>query len=196
MPRPAAPPSASQPPKSARERLLAAARELFYAESINTVGIDRIIERAGVAKASLYDNFGSKDELVRAYLADRAASREARIEAWIGRYKTPREKILGLFDWLGDAMAQPTFRGCYFQRANAELKPEAAGRAVLGDARDWTDELITRLAREAGLPQPKKVARQVQILLDGAIVCAAMDGAPQAAATAKAMAATLIDAAG
>jgi len=120
----------------------------------------------------------------------------ARIEAWLERYPSPREKILGLFDWLGDAMAQPGFHGCYFQRANAELKPGAAGRTVLGDAREWTNELVAGLAREAGLPQPKKIARQIQILLDGAIVSAAMDGAPQAAATAKAMAATLIDAAG
>ena len=53
---------------SARERLLTAANELFYAEGVHTVGIDRVIERAGVAKASLYNTFGSKDELVRVYL--------------------------------------------------------------------------------------------------------------------------------
>ena len=52
---------------SARERLLAAAGELFYAEGVQTVGIDRIIAHAGVAKASLYNIFGSKEELVRAY---------------------------------------------------------------------------------------------------------------------------------
>src|ERR1700755_125967 len=67
--------------RSARERLLAAAEELFYGEGINTVGIDRIIERAGVAKASLYSNFKSKDELVRAYLVVRHESRKAQIQA-------------------------------------------------------------------------------------------------------------------
>src|SRR4051794_18085546 len=102
---------AAEKPKSARERLLAAAVELFYAEGINTVGIDRIIERAGVAKASLYDTFGSKEELIRAYLADRAAAREARVEAWLARCKSPRDKILGVFDYLAHAMSQPTFRG-------------------------------------------------------------------------------------
>ena len=56
---------------SARERLLAAANELFYAEGVQTVGIDRVIERAGVAKASLYNTFGSKENLVRAYLESR-----------------------------------------------------------------------------------------------------------------------------
>ena len=67
--------SADPAARSARERLLDAANELFYEEGVHTVGIDRVIERAGVAKATLYSTFGSKDELVRAYLA--AAARGA-----------------------------------------------------------------------------------------------------------------------
>ena len=62
--------------RSARERLLAAADELFYEEGVHTVGVDRVIERAGVAKATLYSAFGSKDELIRAYLAARHAARQ------------------------------------------------------------------------------------------------------------------------
>ena len=61
--------------RPARERLLAAAAELFYEEGVNTVGIDRVIERAGVAKASLYDCFGSKDELVRACMKEKGYER-------------------------------------------------------------------------------------------------------------------------
>src|SRR5690349_17397815 len=76
---------------SARERLLAAADELFYEGGIHTVGIDRVIERAGVAKASLYDTFGSKDALIRAYLEARHDARKARLTAWLERYETPRE---------------------------------------------------------------------------------------------------------
>ena len=70
--------------RPARERLLAAADELFYEQGIHTVGIDRIIERAGVAKASLYSTFGSKDELVRAYLESRDESRRVRVQAVVG----------------------------------------------------------------------------------------------------------------
>ncbi len=87
--------------RSARERLLAAAEELFYEQGVNTVGIDRVIERAGVAKASLYDCFGSKDELIRAYLESRQKSRQARITAGIERYSTPREKLLAVFEVSG-----------------------------------------------------------------------------------------------
>src|SRR5580700_2241346 len=93
--------------RSARERLLSAADELFYEEGVHTVGIDRVIERAGVAKASLYSTFGSKDELVRAYLEGRQARRQERItEALATRYDTPQERILGVFDVLGEVVAE------------------------------------------------------------------------------------------
>jgi AcrR family transcriptional regulator len=83
---------------SARERLLAAADELFYENGINLVGIDRVIEHAGVAKASLYDTFGSKEELIRCYLKARSERRQARIGERMARYQTPRDKILSVFD--------------------------------------------------------------------------------------------------
>src|SRR5690242_14005097 len=91
--------------RSARERLLAAAEELFYGEGINTVGIDRIIERAGVAKASLYDCFGSKEELIRSYLSARHESRQRRITEGLARFSTPREKLLGVFDIQGEVFS-------------------------------------------------------------------------------------------
>jgi len=91
----------TKPEGSARDRLLAAANELFYEEGVHTVGIDRVIERAGVAKASLYSTFGSKEELVRAYLLGRAEARQQRMSQRVARYDNPRDRILGLFDLLG-----------------------------------------------------------------------------------------------
>ena len=82
---------------SARERLLAAANELFYAEGVHTVGIDRVIERAGVAKASLYNTFGSKDALVQAYLEGRHAQQAERITRYIERYADPRDRPRSVF---------------------------------------------------------------------------------------------------
>ena len=73
-----------------RDRLLAAANELFYEEGIHTVGIDRVLEHAGVAKASLYGTFGSKEELVRAYLEQRAQARRERIPAGFPQYEYAR----------------------------------------------------------------------------------------------------------
>src|ERR1700728_5472199 len=90
--------SPSHDRRPARERLLAAADELFYEEGVNLVGIDRVIERAGVAKASLYDCFGSKEELIRSYLQQRHEERQARILERGSRYAAPREKILADFE--------------------------------------------------------------------------------------------------
>src|SRR6202521_5450518 len=77
---------ASTRTEEARERLLAAANELFYAEGVHTVGIDRVIEHAGVAKATLYSAFGSKDELIKAYLEGRHARVAGRINRYLERY--------------------------------------------------------------------------------------------------------------
>src|SRR6185436_17156442 len=82
----------------ARERLLAAADELFYAEGVQSVGIDKVIERAGVAKASLYGNFNGKDDLVRAYLEARQEARRAAIQAKLALREAPRDKLLAVFD--------------------------------------------------------------------------------------------------
>src|SRR4051794_4922992 len=116
-------PKAATPEKrSARERLLTAAEELFYGEGINTVGIDRIIERAGVAKASLYDCFGSKEELIRSYLSARHESRRKRITEGLKRFTTPRARLLGVFDIQRETFQAQSFRGCPFVRASAEVK--------------------------------------------------------------------------
>src|SRR5215471_13458748 len=99
---------------SARERLLAAANDLFYTEGVHTVGIDRVIEQAGVAKASLYNTFGSKEELVHAYLEGRHAAMTGRITKAIARYDNPRDRLLGVFDAQGELFAEPGYRGCAF----------------------------------------------------------------------------------
>src|ERR1700678_409301 len=152
---------------SARERLLAAANELFYNEGVHTVGIDRVIERAGVAKASLYNTFGSKDELVRAYLAGRHAATSTRIARYIERYSDPRQRLLGVFEAQGELFAEAGFRGCAFVSASAESPGEAVSHAA-DEYRDWVRGLLTSLAREAGVPDPEKLGRQLHMIYDGA----------------------------
>jgi AcrR family transcriptional regulator len=180
---------------SARDRLLAAADELFYNEGVHTVGIDRIIEQAGVAKASLYNTFGSKDELVRAYLETRHASITQRIMAAVDRYDTPRERLLAVFEGQGELFAQPGYRGCAFSRASAESHPgDPAERAAEGYRR-WVRALLTDLAAQAGAPEPEVLARQLHLLYDGSGTAARMDHDAAAAEVARAAAATLLDAA-
>jgi AcrR family transcriptional regulator len=180
---------------SPRERLLAAANELFYDEGIHTVGIDRVIERAGVAKASLYSAFGSKDELVRAYLAARFAARQQRIQERIARDDDPRDRMLAVFDVLGELVVQQEYRGCSLIRASAESRGGEVVRSVCDDARAWLRALFTGLAREARAAHPDRLAKQLVLLYDGATVVAQMDRDPGAAAAARTAAAALIDAA-
>jgi AcrR family transcriptional regulator len=179
---------------SARERLLAAAGELFYDEGVHTVGIDRVIERAGVAKASLYNTFGSKDELVRAYLEQRHAVTAARISRYLERYSDPRDRLLGVFEAQGELFAEPGFRGCAFVSASAESPGEAVSQAADG-YRGWVRGLLTGLARAAGAPDPERLGRQLHMIYDGASLSARMDRDPSSAGAARAAAEELLDAA-
>ncbi len=90
-----------------RERLLEAARELFYTEGVHTVGIDRVIERAGVAKASLYSTFGSKDGLVKAYLEEYHDRMISRRRAAAEAESDPVAAILAVFDSLARDYQRP-----------------------------------------------------------------------------------------
>lgn len=180
---------------SARDRLLAAADELFYAEGVHTVGIDRVIEHAGVAKASLYTAFGSKDGLIRAYLEGRHLRRRERIITGLERFDTPRDRLLGVFDVLAELATASSFRGCAFQNASAEAPVGGVIQQVCDENRAWTRALFTDLARDAGARDPRALAEQLVVLYDGASVGARMDRTATATRTSRAMAAALLDAA-
>jgi AcrR family transcriptional regulator len=181
--------------RPARERLLAAADELFYNEGVHTVGIDRVIEHAGVAKASLYNTFGSKDELVRAYLERRQLSVSQRIMQAVNRYDAPRERLLAVFEGQGNLFAQPGYRGCAFARASAESHPGDLAEQATQVHRSWVRGLLTELAAQAGVTEPDALARQLHLLYEGSSQSARMDHDPDAAVAARAAAAVLLDAA-
>src|SRR5271163_5051635 len=105
---------------SPRERLLAASDELFYRNGVHSTGIDAVIEKAGVAKGSLYYIFGGKDELVAAYLRGRHDSWRRRVESVQAYAGDPDAKILSIFDAIADLVSLPEFRGCPFRNAAAE----------------------------------------------------------------------------
>jgi AcrR family transcriptional regulator len=183
-------------PASARERLMDAANELFYEEGVHSVGVDRVIERAGVAKATLYTVFGNKDGLVRAYLSARHdRTREQMTRELAARYTTPRERLLGVFDVQGLAFTEPGFRGCAFVGASAEAAEGSSVEAVAEDARAWVRSLFLGLAKEAGARDPEQLAQQLVLLYDGAGISAWMDHDPSAATAARAVATALVDAA-
>jgi AcrR family transcriptional regulator len=189
-------PTKVSPPKpSARERLLAAADELFYHEGVQSVGVDRVVQKAGVAKASLYSLFGSKEELVQAYLDARTDETRKQVERTLTRFRTPRERLLGVFDAQGQVFTEPGFNGCAHMTASAEARHGGPIECANDRFRQWVRALLTDLTREAGVDDPEGLARQLQLLYDGAGVSARMDRDPSAATTARAAAAALFDAA-
>jgi AcrR family transcriptional regulator len=180
---------------TARERLLAAASELFYREGIHTVGIDRVIERAGVAKASLYNTFGSKDELIRAYLEQRRARTEVRVNTAIEKWSTPREKLLAIYAAQGAYIERSHFRGCAFMNASAETQPGSTVEQTSDEFRAWFRSLFRQLAVDGGAADPDALAARLVLIYDGAAMSARMDRNPAVFADAQALAGMAFDAA-
>ncbi|CAN5329151.1 TetR/AcrR family transcriptional regulator MbcR [soil metagenome] len=174
---------------SPRQRLLDAADELFYREGVHTVGIDRVIEKAGVARGSLYYNFtGGKDELVREYLHGRHAAWSARVDAAVDGADTPTQKILVVFDVLGELFSEPDYRGCSFMNALAEAPADGPEVAAAANFRAWVHETFEVLVARLDVADEAELADQLVVLYDGAVTAAQMDSAPRAAATAKKLA--------
>nr|WP_279354581.1 TetR/AcrR family transcriptional regulator [Frankia canadensis] len=180
---------------TARERLLDTASRLFYAEGVHTVGIDRIIDEAGVAKASLYKTFGSKDALIQAYLSARHEAIARRISDAVAQVDDPREKILAVFASQAARFAEPGYRGCPFIAASAEASPGGTIDDAASAYRSWLRGLFVDLATAAGAPDPQALARGLQLLYDGANLSVRMDGDPAIAADARAAVAILLAAA-
>jgi AcrR family transcriptional regulator len=181
---------------SARERLLAAANQLFYAEGVQTVGIDRIIERAGVAKASLYNLFGSKEGLVAAYLASRHDRTTSGLTEAIESVDEPRQKILAVFEYQARQYQRPDFNGCAFIAASTEAPAHGLVEQAADQFRSWIRAMFTDLAEQAGAADPVILGRQLHLIYDGAGLAGRMDHHdPAIAPSAREAVAAVLDAA-
>ena len=178
----------------ARERLLAAAEELFYEEGVHSVGINRVLARAGVAKDTLYSAFGSKEALIRAYLARRGERTVARLSGAIAKQDDPRQKILAVFDSQATWFREPGFRGCAFVAASSEAPPGGVIETDAAEYRAWRRDLFTDLARQAGAADPGQLGQQLNVLYDGAELTASMDRNPDIAAATRNVVAVLLEA--
>ena len=185
--------------QSARERLLDTAERLFYAEGVHTVGIDRILEESGVAKASLYKNFGNKDGLVAAYLDRRHDRQVARVTGAVDGASTPRARILAIFDSQRDLFARPDFRGCAFAAATAEGPAGGPNEERSRTYRGYVRKVFLEILQDAGVAGADSLAAQLHLIYDGAQMSARMDPEPHnpaIAANARRLAEMLLDNAG
>jgi AcrR family transcriptional regulator len=181
--------------RSPRDRLLEAASELFYAEGIQSVGINRVIEHAGVAKDSLYRTFGSKEALVCAYLDARRQETLGQLRSAVAATQDPVEQLLAVFDAQARLFHTPGFHGCAFAAAAAEAPPGGEIDASAESYRRDIRALFSELAAAAGAPDPALLASQLQLIYDGGGLAAKMDHNPGIAGPARAGASALIAAA-
>jgi AcrR family transcriptional regulator len=155
---------------SPAQRLLDTAATLFVREGIRAVGIDRLIADAKVARASLYQSFGSKDGLIAAYLdrqdeLDRAAWNRA-----ASKVDDPVDKLLLLFDLATSASRKRRYRGCLYLNAATEFPdPDHPACQAIARHRDWMHELLVTLLTEAGIAPAHEGAKTIQVLYDGAL---------------------------
>jgi AcrR family transcriptional regulator len=167
-------PTSAPAPTPARRRLLETATRLFYAEGVHAVGIDRIIAEAGVAKATFYKHFPSKDDLVVAYLEEQDRLGRAAVSA-LPR-KPPFEMIVAILDRIGTAAGAGGYRGCPFLNVAAEYPDRSSPvRQLIERRRAWYRETFERLVKEMGGPQPATTAGLLVALSDGLLESAYLD---------------------
>ena len=166
----------AKPAQNPRDRILDAAYELFSHRGVHDVGIDELIERAGVAKATLYRHFPSKDELVLAFLEQRE---QRWTYGWVEaearrRGETPEEQLLAIFDLFDEWFHSDDFEGCSFINVLLEIGnlDHPVGRAS-ADYLENIRYVVCTLAQEAGLRDPEAFALSWHILMKGSIVQAA-----------------------
>lgn len=158
-----------------RERLVATASRLFYAEGIRAVGIDRVIAESGVAKSSMYAHFRTKEDLVVAYLDDYSAGFRGFLEDRLGQRRTTGpEAVVVAFEALALGIAGPGFRGCAFVNATVEYPAHDGIRAAVARHRTWLTRRFSELLGER-YPDRDAVAATLLQLSTGASMTAYVD---------------------
>ena len=177
---------------SARQRILDTSFELFAQRGIRDVGVDELIAKSGVAKATFYKHFRTKDELALAYLQRWYEERSSAIEAAVRRHESSdTPALLSVFDVFDEWFRQGSSEVSSFLHVMMEMGPDhPLGRASM-DYLARTREQLADLARAAGIDDPEGFAWSCHILLKGSIVAAA-EGDAHAAERARRMAALLI----
>jgi AcrR family transcriptional regulator len=180
--------------RPAYERAVATADRLFYEQGIHAVGVDQVAAEADISKASLYTHFRTKDDLVLGYLQGRSRSWQEHVTVELPeRGSTPRDRVLAVFDLLGEWFAAPGYRGCPFINVEAEYGAGHPTHDVTLEHRAWVRTLFTSLLTDAGTADPDGTALQLCLLYDGAMASAQADPSRPWAAAARAAAERLVE---
>jgi AcrR family transcriptional regulator len=170
-------------------RLLDAATRLFYNEGIHSVGVDRIIEEAGVTRATMYKQFAGKEGLVLAYLQGEDDGLRALFADAAQASEDPDVLLDLVVTGIERDIRERHTRGCPFINAAAEYPDDGPVRELITEHREWFRATLEQLSAAAGLAEPAEVAASLVLLRDAALVGGYLDGedrvAPAFARTAR-----------
>lgn len=157
-----------------KERIVETASDLFYNQGYNQTGINQIIDEAGVAKASMYQHFRSKEDIAVAYLVGRHTMWMGKLEACVSKQKSPKNKVICVFNYLTEWLTEVNFRGCGWQNIITDLPADhnkIKDQAIFhkNELRSWVHD---QLAQVDGLTnkKAKDLGDEVVILIEGAII--------------------------
>ncbi len=176
-----------------REHLIKTALRLFYKDGIHSTGIDKVLKESGVAKMTLYNHFKSKNELIAATLELQDQNFNGIVATQVAMYDKPIDKLLAIFDALDIWFHGETYRGCYFINTVAEMgKTQSSLIDMCQQHKRDLALMITKLLKEGGYKNDVKLAKQLCLLTEGAIVLSQVLGDLDAAKDAKAAAKVLL----
>jgi AcrR family transcriptional regulator len=174
-------------------KILEAASRLFYEEGVRAIGVEAIVAEAGVTKKTLYDRFGSKDDLILAYLRARDGLWRSTLVKYVNENGgSAEQRMLATFGALREWMRERNPRGCAFVNAYVELPTDHPGQEITREQKAWLLSYLEELATEARAKDPELLASQLLILQEGACIANSMHSVEDAATHAERMASTLI----
>jgi AcrR family transcriptional regulator len=161
----------------ARDRLLSTASDIFYREGIHGVGVDRILDDAGVTRATMYRHFTGKEALVVAYLDREDETIRGYFTAASDPSLSPAELLAAVVRGIADDVERNHTRGCPFINAAAEYPdPSSPVRGVVSRHRAWFRDTLRSVVADAGVTEPRQVADALVLLRDAALVGGYLDG--------------------
>lgn len=181
---------------SKRDELIQNALKTFYEGGFNAIGMDRIAAESGVSKTSIYKHFRTKDDLILATLR----LRDEQFRNWLVRRvealaSSPEQRLLAIFDALGEWFLEPGFKGCMFVKASAEFQDRTNPiHAASAEHKRLLQIYFEQLAVKAGVEKPGELAAQLLLLKEGAIIMAHLHDPATVAATARRAANTIVKA--
>jgi AcrR family transcriptional regulator len=165
-------------PPSRREELVESAMKVFYRNGFHCTGLDMILKESGISRMTLYNHFKSKDELIVAALRRRdELFRNGLMKFVEGASRDPVERIYAVFDFHEQWFNDEDFKGCMFINVSAEFcDAESPARRVSADHKIECVRYLTKLCEDAGIDDPSEAAERINLLLEGAIVTAYLQG--------------------